>query len=94
MRQVVDGGVHGLQLGALIGGEVAGDRDHEVAVAHFVGVADGEGALQIEANQVLAENGPDVVGQVRQEGVEGGEWGDFARRGALVFAVLHGRSNC
>jgi hypothetical protein len=88
----VDGLVERLELGELAGRQVLVDDHDEVAVAELGGVADGEGALEVEAQEVVAQGGADAVQQVGEDGVQLGKGRGLARGSAVVFRMGHGKS--
>jgi hypothetical protein len=82
--------VHFIQRSDLLARQVIAYDDDEIDVAVLVEVADGERALEIGADERVAERVLDAGGQVVQDGVEVGV------RGWIVHRVgrLYGNCNC
>jgi hypothetical protein len=72
----------------LPGGGFAGGHE-EVAVSLGVGVTEGEGALHIGADEVVAERGPRLVDELGQDVVELGDAG----RGGYAHGVDRARNH-
>jgi len=90
--QFVDARVQRLEGRQFLRRDVVRRDDDEVAVAELGGVADGKGALQIGAYEVVAEQAPGILHQVGEDGVEVGEGrGGAQRRAVLGFG--HGDSD-
>ena len=70
MGKLVNGPVHGLQDGDLFVREVAPGDGDEIAVAGLVGVADGEGPLEVEAHEVIGQALADPLEEGVQDMVE------------------------
>jgi hypothetical protein len=84
----VDGGVQIVQAGDLVGRQVTADGDDEIAVTVGVGVADGERALQVGADENIAKAPPDAGQKNGEHGVEvikscGGARGNAAGYGSI-----------